>query len=308
MSNTPSKNKMVKQETRLSMNTKEDALTEGAVDSQHQTIMQGGKIEEFADALGQFCRLEGWKKLKDENGEVFRSLRHYVEATPPFGAGYSGKAGMEKIEAYLSLSPRIKDYFQHCHANCLTELAQEQGLTPAVVSKKEWNDVMGARLARVIESAPQEAYEEKAAAYVEDKERVKPAPKSINEYSPIRMNYRPTYTYSFAQKLKQNVSSEDLAFLVEALSCEGLDELVEFEKYYNLALSAFNRAKSESGWGPSKLKAPQKYQDRIPKIKLSKWLEGEDDRSNRFCLADDAGEIVVAEMSKAGGVKGLSFY
>ena len=48
------------------MNKQNDAIDEGGVDSQHQTIMQGGKIEEFADALGRFCRVEGWKKLKDE--------------------------------------------------------------------------------------------------------------------------------------------------------------------------------------------------------------------------------------------------
>jgi hypothetical protein len=298
---------MVRQELALIMSKQDEILQEGAVDSEHQTIMQGGKIEEFADALGRFCRIEGWKKLKDESGEPFRSLRHYVEAKPPFGAGYSGKAGMEKIEAYLSLNPRVKDYFQHCHANCLSELAQEQGLTPAVVSKREWNDVMGARLAKVIESNPEEAYTEKAAAYVEDKERVKPQPRPVNEYSPIRMSYRPTYTYSFAQKLKESVSSEDLALLIEALNSADLDERVEFEKYYNLALSAFNRAKSESGWGASALKAPQKYQDRMPKIQLSKWLETEEDSSSQFCLSDDSGDIVTIEMSKAGGVKGLSF-
>jgi len=72
---------------------------EVAVSSQHQTIMEGGKIEEFADALGRFCRVEGWKKLKDENGEPFRSLRHYVEAKPPFGAGYAGKAHKSKALA-----------------------------------------------------------------------------------------------------------------------------------------------------------------------------------------------------------------
>ena len=89
------------------MNNQDEILDESAVDTQHQTIMQGGKIEEFADALGRFCRVEGWKKLKDENGEPFRSLRHYIEAKPPFGAGYSGKAGMDKIcLLYTSPSPR----------------------------------------------------------------------------------------------------------------------------------------------------------------------------------------------------------
>jgi hypothetical protein len=290
------------------MSKQDEVLAEDAVDSQHQTIMQGGKIEEFADALGRFCRVEGWKKLKDETGESFRSLRHYVEAKPPFGAGYSGKAGMDRIEAYLSLNPRVKDYFQHCHANCLADMAQEQGVTAAAISKKEFNDVRGARLAKVIEESPKEAYEEKAAAYVEDKERVKPAPRPINEYSPIRMSYRPTYTYSFAQKLKESVSSEDLAFLIEAINSPNLDERVEFEKFFNLALTAFNRATSESGWGPSAIRAPEALQERTPKIALSKWLEqDQESNSTQLSLCDDSGELVTVEMSKAGGVKGLSF-
>lgn len=289
------------------MSNQDEVINEGAVDSQHQTIMQGGKIEEFAEALGKFCRVEGWKKLKDESGEPFKSLRHYVEAKPPFGAGYSGKAGMEKIEAYLSLNPRVKDYFQHCHANCLSDMAQEQGVSPSVVSKREWNDVMGARLAKVIESNPEEAYTEKAAAYIEDKERVKPQPRPTNEYSPIRMSYRPTYTYAFAQKLQENITGEELALLISALNSDELGDLVEFEKYYNLALSAFNRAKSESGWGPSSLKAPEELQDRTPAITLSKWLEDEEDGNSQLCLGDDGGNIVVVEMAKGGGVKGLSF-
>jgi len=214
------------------MNEEDNVVQEGAIDSEHQTIMQGGKIEEFANALGRFCRAEGWKKLKDENGEPFRSLRHYVEAKPPFGAGYAGKAGMEKIEAYLSLNPRIKDFFQHCHANCLSDMAQEQGVSPAAVSKKEWDDVMGARLAKVIEVNPESAYEEKAAAYVEDKERVKPEPRQVDEYSPIRMSYRPSYTYSFAQKLKEKVSTDEISLLIEALQSSELDEQVEFEKIW----------------------------------------------------------------------------
>lgn len=290
------------------MSKQDEVLPEGAIDSQHQTIMEGGKIDEFANALGQFCRAEGWKKLKDENGETFRSLRHYIEAKPPFGAGYAGKSGMEKIEAYLSLNPRVKDYFQHCHANCLSDMAQEQGLSPAVVSKKEWNDVMGARLARAIEENPKDVYEEKAAAYVEDKERVKPAPRPVNEYSPIRMSYRPTYTYAFAQKLRENVSSEELSLLLEALQSSDLDELVEFEKYYNSALSAFNRAKSETGWGNGAIKAPEKHQDKTPKIQLSKWLDDEnEDGHSQLHLCDESGGIVIVAMLKAGGVKGLLF-
>ena len=82
---------------------------------------------------------------------------------------------------------------------------------------------------------------------------------------------------------------------------------MEFEKYYNLALSAFNRAKSESGWGPAALKAPTEHEHRIADIKLSKWLEGEAGISTQFCLCDESGGILIVEMSKAGGVKGLSF-
>ena len=288
------------------MSEQDEKSQEGAVNSQHQTIMQGGKIEEFADALGRFCRVEGWKKLKDENGESFRTLRHYVEAKPPFGAGYSGKAGMEKIEAYLSLNPRVKDFFQHCHASCLSELAQEEGVSPAVVSKREWDDVKGARLAKIIEANPEEVYIEKAAAYIEDKERVKPAPRPTDEYSPIRMSYRPTHTYSFAQKLKDSVSEEDLGVLIDALKSPDLGELIEFEKYYNIGLSAFNRAKSDSGWGSSSLKAPEEYRDRMPKIKLSKWLDDKEGNS-QLSLCDESGQIVTVGMSKAGSVKGLSF-
>ncbi len=288
------------------MSEQDEKSQEGAVNSQHQTIMQGGKIEEFADALGRFCRVEGWKKLKDENGESFRTLRHYVEAKPPFGAGYSGKAGMEKIEAYLSLNPRVKDFFQHCHASCLSELAQEEGVSPAVVSKREWDDVKGARLAKIIEANPEEVYIEKAAAYIEDKERVKPAPRPTDEYSPIRMSYRPTHTYSFAQKLKDSVSEEDLGVLIDALKSPDLGDLIEFEKYYNIGLSALNRAKSDSGWGSSSLKAPEEYQGRMPKIKLSKWLDDEQGHS-QLSLCDESGQIVTVGMSKAGSVKGLSF-
>lgn len=290
------------------MSEQDQVIPESNVDSHHQTIMQGGKIEEFADALGRFCRAEGWKKLKDENGEPFRSLRHYVEAKPPFGAGYSGKSGMAKIEAYLSLNPRVKDYFQHCHANCLSDMAQEQGITPAAVSKKEWDDVKGARLAKVIETNPEEAYEEKAAAYVENKERVKPAPRPVSEYAPIRMSYRPTHTYQFAQKLKESVSEVELSLLVDALKSSDLDELVEFEKYYNSAFSALKRAKTDSGWGNGAVRAPEEYCEREPSIKLSKWLAEDDENgASQLSLNDELGKIVIVKMSKAGNVKDLVF-
>jgi hypothetical protein len=186
-------------------------------------------------------------------------------------------------------------------------MAQEQGVSPAAISKKEFNDVRGARLATAIEENPKEVYEEKAAAYVEDKERVKPAPRPINEYSPIRMSYRPTYTYSFAQKLKESLSSDDLALLIEAINSPELGERVEFEKFYNLALTAFNRAKSESGWGPSAVIAPEQLHDRTPKITLSTLIEAPEGNSNQLSLCDDSGELVTVEMSKAGGVKGLTF-
>ena len=291
-----------------SMNKQAETVDAKSIDSEHKTIMEGGKIEEFADALGRFCRAEGWKKLKDENDEVFRSLRHYVEAKPPFGAGYSGKAGMEKIEAYLSLNPRVKDYFQHCHANCLSDMAQEQGLTPAVVSKKEWNDVMGARLAKAIETYPEEIYAEKAAAYVEDKERVKPTPRLVNEYTPVRLSYRPSYTYAFAKKLKESLDQSDLTLLIESLNANNLEERVEFEKFYNSALTAFNRSKSESGWGKNATQAPEQLHERTPVITLSKWLDGEDDDGNRqLALIDESASIATVVISKTGTVKEISF-
>ena len=67
---------------------------ENTVETQHEMIKQGGQIEKFAEAMAQFCKVEGWKKLNNENGIAFKSLRHYIEAKPPFGAGYPGKSGM----------------------------------------------------------------------------------------------------------------------------------------------------------------------------------------------------------------------
>jgi len=187
-------------------------------------------------------------------------------------------------------------------------MAQEQGVSPAAVSKKEWDDVMGARLAKVIEVNPESAYEEKAAAYVEDKERVKPEPRQVDEYSPIRMSYRPSYTYSFAQKLKEKVSTDEISLLIEALQSSELDEQVEFEKYYNSAATAFNRAKSPAGWSKSAIKAPDEYQERLPKVQLSKWLDDDEESGNKqLSICDESGQIAIVAMSATGTVKGLSF-
>jgi len=182
-----------------------------------------------------------------------------------------------------------------------------QAVSPTVVSKNEWDDTKGARLAKSIEENPEEIYLVKAAAYIEDKERVKPTPKQVSEYSPIRMSYRATHTYSFAKKLKDSASDEDVELLIEALKSSELDELIEFEKYYNIALAAFNRTKSDSGWGTSAIKAPDELHEKKPKIQLSKWLESDDDIDRKLSLCDESGSISVVEMSKTGTVKGISF-
>ena len=171
----------------------------------------------------------------------------------------------------------------------------------------EWNDVMGARLAKAIADNPEEIYTEKAAAYVENKERVKPKPRPMDEYSPIRMSYRPSYTYAFAKKLKESISSEDLALLIKALNSEDLDERVEFEKFFNIGLTAFNRSISDSGWGTSSVKAPEALHGRKPNIELTEWLEDEESGNKRLALRDESGTIVSITMSKAGSVKELSF-
>ena len=289
------------------MSKQDEVLLESAVKSQHETIMQGGKIEEFAEALGRFCRVEGWKKLKDENATPFRSLRHYIEAKPPFGAGYPGKVGLEKIEAYLSLTPRVKDFFQHCHANCLYDMAKEEGVSPLVVSKREWNDVMGAKLAKAIEVNPKEVYEEKAAAYLENKERVKPASREKSESAPVRMSYRRNYPYAFAKKIKEIFSPDDLELLKVALRENHLSELVEFERSFNKALSAFLKSKTETGWGAGEVKAPEQYQKRTPRIEHSKWVDGEAGGNNLLSLCDEDGELVVVRMNATNGVDALSF-
>ena len=102
------------------------------------------------------------------------------------------------------------------------------------------------------------------------------------------MSYRPTHIYSFAQKLKESVSEEDLAILMDALKSEKLDEQVEFEKYYNIALAAFNRSKSDTGWSASAVKAPEAFEDKTPKINHSKWLSEDEDGNEQLALNDES--------------------
>lgn len=290
------------------MTKQEDVLLESAVKSQHETIMQGGKIEQFAEAMGRFCRVEGWKKLKDEDGLKYKSLRHYIEAKPPFGAGYAGKEGMGKIEAYLSLSPVIKDYFQHCHANCLFEMAKEEGVSPNVVAKREWNDVMGAKLARDIQENPEQIYMEKAAAYIEGRERVKQRTKAPDPTSSVRLSYKPNYPVALAKKLKEILSPKDIAGLMVALSDDNLEEDVEFERRFNLALNAFNKSVTENGWGVGGIKAPEELVQKEPLINYSEYIEGEKEGKNLISLRDETTDIVIVRFSATGGgVEALSF-
>jgi len=121
------------------------------------------------------------------------------------------------------------------------------------------------------------------------------------------MSYRKTHMYSFVKKIKENLPEEEIAFLMEAIKTDELDEMVEFEKYFNIALSAFNRAKSDIGWGQNALKAPPEQEDKTPMIQKSKWLETQEDIDKKLSLGDESGDIVVVEMSKTGTVKGLLF-
>ena len=121
------------------------------------------------------------------------------------------------------------------------------------------------------------------------------------------MSYRPSYTYAFAKKLKESVSSEDLAFLLKALKEDDLEERVEFEKFFNIGLTAFNRSKGESGWGNSSVKAPEEVRERTPNIELTNWLEDDEDGRSRLALCDESGTIATITMTKAGSVKELSF-
>lgn len=279
---------------------------ENTIESQHEMIKQGGQIEKFADAMALFCRNEGWKKLNNSEGKPFKSLRHYIEAEPPFGAGYPGKIGMEKIEAYLSLSPVIKDYFQHCHANCLFEMAKDEGLSPSVIAKREWSDVKGASLARAIQENPEEIYLEKAAAYVEGKERVKPKPRPLKATAPIRLNALPSQPYALVKKLQQSFKADFIKSLLHGFSLDSLDEMLELEQKFCLALAAFNQSKQSEGWGTKQLKAPQPLQQREPILEKSNFIGDDNEEGKILSLKDDEGKIVVVRF-KGNGVIALSF-
>jgi len=279
---------------------------ENSIKTQHEMIKQGGQIEKFAEAMAQFCKVEGWKKLNDKDGAPFKSLRHYIEAEPPFGAGYPGKSGMEKIEAYLSLSPVIKDYFQHCHANCLFEMAKDEGISPSVVAKREWDDVKGASLARAIQENPEEIYLEKAAAYVEGKERAKPKPRSSSPSTSIRLNASTDQPYALAKKLQENFNRDFIKSLLNAFSIESLDEMIELEKKFSLAVAAFNKSRQADGWGPKNLKAPEHLLKREPIMEKSDFIDIEHEAKNVISLKDNNGKIVIVRF-RGTGVSALSF-
>ena len=276
------------------------------VENQHEMIKQGGQIEKFAEAMAQFCKVEGWKKLNDDEGAPFKSLRHYIEAKPPYGAGYPGKTGMEKIEAYLSLSPVIKDYFQHCHANCLFEMAKDEGVSPNVVAKREWNDVKGASLARAIQENPEEIYLEKAAAYVEGKERVKAKPRSAAVSAPIRLSANSGQPYALVKKIKENFNRDFIKSFLNGFNIESLDAMIELERKFTLALAAFNKSKQADGWGSNNVKAPDSLLKREPVMEQSNFIGDDSDENNILSLKDDEGKIVIVRF-RGTGVSTLSF-
>jgi len=279
---------------------------EETVKNQHELIKQGGQIEKFAEAMAQFCKVEGWKKLNDESGTAFKSLRHYIEAQPPFGAGYPGKAGMEKIEAYLSLSPVIKDYFQHCHASCLFEMAKDEGVSPSLVAKREWDDIKGASLARAIQENPEEIYLEKAAAYVEGREKAKPKPRTPRGGAPIRLSATLEQPYTLAKKIKENFNPDFIKSLLRGINSDSLDDMIELEKKFTLALAAFNQSREAQGWGKKKLTAPQSLRKRQPIIEESGFIGDESEKNNVLSLKDNEGKIVIVRF-RGTGVSALSF-
>jgi len=276
------------------------------IKTQHEMIKQGGQIEKFADAMALFCKVEGWKKLNDSEGNSFKSLRHYIEAEPPYGAGYPGKSGMEKIEAYLSLSPVIKDYFQHCHANCLFEMAKEEGVSASVVAKREWNDVKGASLARAIQENPEEIYLEKAAAYVEGKERTKAKPRTITASAPIRLSVTPNQPYTLVKKIKDSFNREFIESMLNGFKLESLSEMIELEQKFSLALIAFEKSKQTDGWGSKNITAPESLRNRKPVLEKSEFIGDESEGKNILSLKDNDGKIVIVRF-KGNGVSGLSF-
>ena len=288
------------------MASSDQSTPESSIESQHEMIKQGGQIEKFAQTMAEFCKVEGWKKLNDENGAPFKSLRHYIEAKPPFGAGYPGKAGMEKIEAYLSLTPEIKDYFQHCHANCLFEMAKDEGISPNVVAKREFADIKGASLARAIQENPEEIYLEKAAAYVEGKERVKPKPRSVSRNAPVRLSALPNQPYAFAKRLKDSFSADFIKSLLNGFSIDSLDEMIEFEKKFTLALAAFNKSRQPEGWSSKNVKAPQELLKREPVMEKSSIIGDESEDETVLSLKDNDGKIVIVRLRGASVIK-LSF-
>lgn len=279
---------------------------DNTINNQHEMIKQGGQIEKFAEAMAQFCKAEGWKKLNDESGNPFKTLRHYIEAEPPFGAGYPGKSGMEKIEAYLSLSPVIKDYFQHCHANCLFEMAKDEGISPNVLAKREFDDVKGASLARAIQENPEEIYLEKAAAYVEGKERVKAKPRVTPAAAPIRLSATPGQPYTLVKKMKESFSNDFIKSFLNGFSLDSLDEMIELEKKFALALAAFNKSKQADGWGTKNVKAPASLMKREPVLEKSSFIGDESEENNVISLKDDEGKIVIVRF-RGTGVGALSF-
>lgn len=283
------------------MTTQDDTIK-----TQHEMIKQGGQIEKFAEAMALFCKVEGWKKLNDEGGTPFKSLRHYIEAKPPFGAGYPGKAGMEKIEAYLSLTPVIKDYFQHCHANCLFEMAKEEGVSPAVVAKREWDDIKGASLARAIQENPEEIYIEKAAAYVEGKERSKPKPRTVAAEAPIRLSALPNQPYALAKKIKEGFDREFIKTLINGFNAEDIDEKIELEVKFSLAVAAFNKTKKPDGWGGKNVKSPESLLKRNPTIDKSEFIGDDSDDGKVLSLKDDEGKIAIVRF-RGTGVGSISF-
>jgi len=279
---------------------------DNSINNQHEMIKQGGQIEKFAEAMAQFCKAEGWKKLNDESGNAFKTLRHYIEAEPPFGAGYPGKSGMEKIEAYLSLSPVIKDYFQHCHANCLFEMAKDEGISPNVLAKREFDDVKGASLARAIQENPEEIYLEKAAAYVEGKERVKAKPRVTTTATAIRLSATPAQPYTLVKKIKDSFSDDFIKSFLNGFSIDSLDDMLELEKKFALALAAFNKSKQADGWGTKNIKAPASLMKREPVLEKSNFIGDENEEKNVLSLKDDQGKIVIVRFFGTG-VGTLSF-